>query len=332
MVECERLLRKTLTDTNDSYGVAFSRLSEVYQARGQFDEAERALKRALELEPQDTQMMVALATLWVRTKRQSLPEVERVLSEALKLADTAALRFKHGFVLQQLKRFDEAEADYRVGLEKEAQTPASVASSSSSDPTRDSALRIGALGEDNWIPSSTLRSNASLKVKALFNMANLRKQQDRPNEAEKLYLEAIACDPTCYKIHFNLGNLYRNQNRLHDAEQCYRRTLECSSENLHAHLYLASLLRETCRLDEALVHYRRAHNIDPSSKSIASRLVQALISKNTVFSLREALAVAQKLAVTTPGHHHSQSLMFRVTNMLESAESNHQEGMEIMMQ
>ncbi|MEM9673963.1 MAG: tetratricopeptide repeat protein, partial [Bacteroidota bacterium] len=89
---------------------------------------------------------------------------------------------------------------------------------------------------------------------ALFNLAFLYEQQDKPDQAEQYYLKAI--EQGDVEALFNLANLYLEQDKPDQAEQYYLKAIE--QGNVEALFNLAFLYEQQDKPDQAEQYYLKA--------------------------------------------------------------------------
>ena len=112
------------------------------------------------------------------------------------------------------------------------------------------------IGENESLPPA-VRSRA-------YNILGvLLKNQQRYEEAEQAYRQAIELDPNYAKAYYNLGILLDDQQRYDEAEQVFRQTIELDPEYAWAYNHLGILLADQQRDAEAEQAYRQAIEHDP---------------------------------------------------------------------
>ncbi len=113
--------------------------------------------------------------------------------------------------------------------------------------------------------------------------------------AERHFRRATELTPHDSGTWLNLGLALERQDRWDDAEHAYRQALAHDERHPQAHNYLGDLLRQQGRLEEALAHLQRAQVLAPQDPGILNNLAlvhQALDQPQTAeHLLREALAL-----------------------------------------
>ena len=154
-----------------------------------------------------------------------------------------------------------------------------------------------------------------------FNLGNLLRAQQRPEEAEAAYRRAIALKPGYVEACTNLGNLLQAQQRSHEAEAVYRRVIAAKPKNAEAHLNLGNLLRAQNRSVEAEAAYRRAIIEKPDYAEAHSNLGVLLIEQHRLeeaeAAYRRAIAVKPDDAVA----HSNLGILLQAKKHPEEAEA-----------
>jgi protein O-GlcNAc transferase len=168
---------------------------------------------------------------------------------------------------------------------------------------------------------------------ALIAAGNAAEDQGRPEDALKLYDQAIAVapefarahlnrgnalmalrdldaaikafetalqhDPALAGAHYNLGNALTRQKRYEEACDAYRRALSLRPVFADADVALGSVLDELGKLDDALFHYRRVLETQPGLAPVHGNLGEVLIKQGRFAeaeaSFRRALELDPKL-------------------------------------
>ncbi|MGN6148129.1 MAG: tetratricopeptide repeat protein [Rhizomicrobium sp.] len=141
---------------------------------------------------------------------------------------------------------------------------------------------------------SALLKGRPSDANALQLLGVLRRAQNRWEEAETLYRQALAIDPTQPHVHQNLGNLLRMMGRNDEALAEHREAIRLKPNYVEAHLNLATGLAERGHLAEAEKSVRRALQIQPNL-AIAKLTLGGLLAdqgktKEAETLLRQALA------------------------------------------
>ncbi len=93
---------------------------------------------------------------------------------------------------------------------------------------------------------------------AHFNLGFLYRSRNRPDEAEREFLEVLRYRPEYAEAHLNLGSIYTSMNRLEEAERAYEKTVALKPDHAEAR-YSLGVFYELHRKDmpRALAQYRK---------------------------------------------------------------------------
>ena len=236
--------------------------------------AERALRRGLELSPDDAELRNALGwTLFQEARtEEAVAEYERALAAdprhvkahdnlalalvelgrfgdaathfqaSLEISPRAEIHSDLGFALARLGRLDEARAEYRKAL--------------ALDPSCASAhlnlavalLQEGKLGEAESHYRKALAGRPSAETHNGLGYVLVREGRTGDGVAE--FRKAIEIDPKFTPAYNNLADTLEKQGKLEDAEQYYRRSLD-EKPNPAVSSALAALRRKMGKPDEA---------------------------------------------------------------------------------
>lgn len=76
-------------------------------------------------------------------------------------------------------------------------------------------------------------------LERLFNRALLCKQNNKSDEAEKLYLQILAAHPDLTEAYFNLATIYYDRNECQKAVDCYRKILEINPDDTEVKYFIS---------------------------------------------------------------------------------------------
>ncbi|MCA9727442.1 MAG: tetratricopeptide repeat protein [Candidatus Eisenbacteria bacterium] len=127
--------------------------------------------------------------------------------------------------------------------------------------------------ESLW--TDTLRKNPSAWM-AHHNLAMLREEQGRFEEAAREYQAALALRPDLDQSHYNLGNVWVQFQRWTDAEREYREALALNPGLVPVHTNLGNVLYKTGRVDEAIEHWQQSLEAEPGNHDLRRSLEHAL--------------------------------------------------------
>jgi tetratricopeptide (TPR) repeat protein len=111
--------------------------------------------------------------------------------------------------------------------------------------------------------SSTIDPKLKLKGENHFRKAELEFKKGRIGDAEKLYIKAIAMDPSSLAAYSKLGLIYLNQEQFGKAELIYRKLIIAVSDDpvYFSNLGLSIFHQE--KYAEAKEFYEKAIELDP---------------------------------------------------------------------
>lgn len=125
--------------------------------------------------------------------------------------------------------------------------------------------------EDHEVTAKEMIPNESkidpkLVVKGdnLFKKAELELKRGNVQDAEKLYIKAIAMNPSLIEAHAKLGAIYLNQEQYAKAELIYRRLVLAVSDDPVYFSNLGLSLFQQEKYQEAKEFYEKAIELDPN--------------------------------------------------------------------
>jgi len=108
-----------------------------------------------------------------------------------------------------------------------------------------------------------IRPTKNERAMTAYNLGTSLMRQNKLDEAEKLFNEAISLDPEFIDAIDHLGIVYRRQNRLEEAETMYLCSIELNKENTVPFINLAVIYRIQGKLNDAFQLYRHVAQIQP---------------------------------------------------------------------
>ncbi|MDO9316797.1 MAG: tetratricopeptide repeat protein [Gammaproteobacteria bacterium] len=171
--------------------------------------------------------------------------------------------YRRGNTYNNLKRFDEAIAEYQLAI--------------TADPTfADSYRQLANIFYfqerfDDAIPMLARFIDHQREVTAgliasLNTLGQLLRDAQRFDEAIEIDLRAIENDAGNASQIYVMGNTYANAGRTAEAIRVYEKALTVAPPDAFVHRTLGRLLEQEQRLEEALAQYRAAAAIDPASQ------------------------------------------------------------------
>jgi tetratricopeptide (TPR) repeat protein len=110
-------------------------------------------------------------------------------------------------------------------------------------------------------------------------LGDVRRAQERPLEALKLYRRALQREPNSLRWHEGIGNALLDQGRAEEAVRSYRRALEIKANAARVHGRLGRALDQLGRHDEAVASYEEALRLDPNLVLVRAHLGNLLAAR-----------------------------------------------------
>jgi tetratricopeptide (TPR) repeat protein len=126
-------------------------------------------------------------------------------------------------------------------------------------------------------------------------LGDVRRAQERPEEAETLYARALQRQPNSLRWHEGMGNALLDQGRAGEAVRSYRRALEIKANAARIHGSLGSALYQLGRHDEAVASFAEALRLDPNRALVRARLGNLLAARREFDLALTHLAEAVRL-------------------------------------
>jgi tetratricopeptide (TPR) repeat protein len=184
---------------------------------GHYDQATAEMKKLLETK-QDCQNWLALAEIYEKAK--NYPEMGAAVDKAEKLAttndDRSTVFFMRGAMYERMKKYDEAEAEFRKVLNV--------------DPDNSSAL--------NYLGYMLADRNVRL------------------TEAQEMIQKAVDREPNNGAFLDSLGWVYFRLNKLSDAEEQLRRAMQRMSNDPTVHDHLGDVYFHQGKIREAIAQWQ----------------------------------------------------------------------------
>jgi Flp pilus assembly protein TadD len=281
IIRIKWLFKKTI-ELNPKNDWAYFVLGCLYKREGRLDEARKALKKAIDLNPRDAMVYDSLyrmdgKLLWPEGLLQKaieldpendgvyvalglnyqeqgrLSEAKDSYNKAIKLnPENDMAYFGSAFVCRREGRFFDAEALVKKAIEL--------------NPKNDWAYII--LGEVyDWtnrgdkteeLFRKAVELNPREDVWAYINLGYLLFWNGRFLEAEKVFKKAIELRPEKDRAYINLGSLLFKGGRFSEAEKVFKKAIELNPDNDTSYRFLASLYRHNDRKELAEEYCRKA--------------------------------------------------------------------------
>jgi predicted O-linked N-acetylglucosamine transferase (SPINDLY family) len=252
----------------DAIAASFEQALDLHR-QGRLDDAERVYLSILAQLPRHFDTVHMLGVL--HHQRGEHDAARELLRRAINIdAHVADAHSNLGFVLQALKRQDEALASFDLALRLNPY---------SADAHSNRGNVLIALGR----PAEALESyDSALQIDpqhmdALNNRGNVLLSLGRPDEALLTFDRALNIRPANADVLNNRGNALRVLERLDDAIASYDLALKTRPDFAVAHHNRGNALRECRRANEALASYERAAELGPGIAEFVNSCGNALL-------------------------------------------------------
>lgn len=290
------------------------RASELFR-RGRLDEAEQALRLALEIAPDRGDWLFRLALTLEAAGRvdeaidcyldaaNQLPDEGEVIASA-GIALCKAGRLEEAITLLQracklepeceeawahlidafasLQRHAEAESVYFLAQQYVEEYPNCLYAMG------ESLFEQEKLDRAAWCFREAARQDPGLpRVRA--RLGAVLAASGRTHRALRMYLQDLRENPGSPQTLLEFGDLLVELGRYTEAEEKYRRVLELQPADLDAHLRLAQLSMRMGRHTQAVTEFELVRSLDPDNDTIVPLLAAALLTLNRTREARRLL-------------------------------------------
>jgi tetratricopeptide (TPR) repeat protein len=268
--DSESLWRRAMARTSIN-SIALNNLAQALCQKGEFAEAVRLCKQALEMDPN---FAVAHVNLGIAYHKQG--ELEEAVAEyhkALRIKpDYMGAYYNLGLALVKEGKLDEAIAQYRSAL---AINPDYEDASYN---LANALVKVGKLDEAIAQYRQALQTNPD-DAEARNNLGVVLSDQGRWEDAIAQYQEALRINPHYVDACFNLGRAFLLKGDFDAAIACFRKTTALSPDPLASWSSLANDFLQKQDFDEAIVCCRQALKINPRSVPARANLGAAFFQK-----------------------------------------------------
>ncbi len=243
----------TIADAHFSLG------NVLYKAR-RFEEAAEAFKSSLELKPDDSFTVINISNCY--QARGRFDEAERfVLDYIAGGFEDAQLYFLLGNLMVHARKPAKAVPYFEACLEKNPRSASAhnglAAIYLNRDEAGDRALA------DRHLAAAAAINPTLLSLR--YNTAQLREKQGLWAEAAELYRQEIEDAPRSFKALFNLSRVYRQMGREDEELEALRRTIEAEPDFPLAYFHIARIhLRRGAGFEEAIGLVRKGIDLKPA--------------------------------------------------------------------
>ena len=224
--------------------------------QGDYEAAERELKKALAQTPDSSYLHEALADLYYE-----MDNLEESLSEYLRTLEldpeNSNAAFSAAYIYQQWEMYDSARYYYRLSIKIEPSDPGAHLN----------------LGNVLWDMGDLKGAEAEYReavrleptyTKAHYNLGLLYRHLGQDSLAEIHYLAAVESEPEDYDSRWNLALLYEDMGRYPEAAKQLQTLLEYYPGNLSLLYELASVKENMGEKEEAKDIYQEIIAVDPT--------------------------------------------------------------------
>src|SRR5829696_376943 len=138
------------------------------------------------------------------------------------------------------------------------------------------------------------------EANALNLLGVIRAQQQRPREAEQLFLRAIEANKSLFGAYLNIGQLYLQKGERRRAEEYLVAALEIRPDDVPTLQALANIARADGDLEKALSYLVRARKIAPDSPEVLYDFGWTALNMNLLYDALTALEQLHRMKVADP--------------------------------
>ena len=263
-------------------GVAYERL-------GKIDDALESYMLAYSINPQYEKAYVSAGAMLYQQKSYAQAADAYKKAVALDPSDKAAMQGL-GSVYAAEEKYSDAEQCFRAAMkllsanEKDPVTSYNLSTVLYAQDKKTDALQYAKSAYDTMGDLKDAKMKASIAYNYALNCqdANLKEQ------AQKLYLEAIALDSSNVNARVNLGILYIETGNLTDSEKLLLSVYQSDSSNFEACNNLGTVYREKKDYLQAIKFYQNALRLQPKNDAVRANLAATYASAGQYKNARAA--------------------------------------------
>ncbi|MCC7475928.1 MAG: sulfatase-like hydrolase/transferase [Pirellulales bacterium] len=229
----------------------------IHLTERKFKEAEAALEKALEIEPESAQAYLMRGQIAINRGQEA--EAMRLYKQAADMDPGTVGPGAYnamGIVHLVYGRFEEARQAFNDVIRLDSLNGAAH------DGLANILIHEGKSEEAMQELQLALRFDPNQK-RALATLASLLSLQGDQDEALKVAKKALKVAPKFGTLHNNLGLIYRRKNQLDLAEKHYKLAIEYEPHQDESHVNLAQLYRRQGKEDEAIEQFHAAVKASP---------------------------------------------------------------------
>ncbi len=270
---------------------SYFQLGKVCRSAERWTEAEAALCKALELDPQNGWARLELGNLLLDQGR--LAEAEAELRKVTAVDRNNSWAYcQLGDIYRKQRRLCEAEAALQTSLKLDPQNGCAH-------------IELGVLYADqNRFIQAEVEFETAIALDgsnsgAHYQLGKIYRRQRRWGGAEEALNKALEFEPGNGSVRLEIGTLYLDQDKLAEAEAAFQKAIAFAPRNSWAHFQMGNVYRLQGRWGEAETAFEDALAIDPGNG-------QAFMGLWAIYGSQgrsaEAEAAARKASAINPGN------------------------------
>ena len=279
---CSRRSRRSPTTIRCS-----SRSPGAYLSRGRIDEAEAAIARALEIDPESPERVIQQGQIALMRGREqeAMALFERAI--ALDPGSTGPLGWNRiGFLHLRAHRLDEARAAFESAIEIDR------LNASARDGLANVLLAEDKLDEAAKMLALALRFDPN-QPRALATLASLASRRESTSARWRSRSAGSSSRPKEGELHNAIGLVYRRMGDYERARESYQKAIEYGPYLDKPHVNLAQLHLREGRDEEATEEFRAALRVNPWSPDRARQSRRPAVQRRATWTMRCACTSAR---------------------------------------
>ena len=164
---------------------------------------------------------------------------------------------------------------------------------------------------------------------ANFNLGVMYHELGRLSEAVKRYKKAIQFKPNQFLTHFNLGLALKDLNKLDDAKISFEKTIILNPRHIEAYNFLGFVLQKLNKFEESEISLKKAITLNPQHAVVHFNLG---FTMEKLLRLDEAASNYKKATLLNPDFtlaYYNLGNTLEKLNRLNEAESSHKKAIEL---
>ena len=259
--------------------------------KGKFEDAKKEYLSILKIQPKNAEVLHGLGLIAYQESKHQ--DALKYLNQAIKIDADPSFYNNRGTVYFSIKKFTEAEIDYKKVLKLEPSfedAQFNLANLYSDINRTQDAIEIF---------NKLLESNPQ-NVEVLFNRGNAFKREKNLEEAIKSYDRVIEIQPFHFNAMLNRGNAYLGLENIDEAISSFSKALEFNPNLLEALVSRASAYYVNKSYDLAIKDHQNVLELKQDHKESYFGIANAL--KDKLF-LKEAVNYYQKAIEIDPNYY-----------------------------